>query len=399
MAIACIHIPHFALRVAILAHPAWDGSPLVLRPPAGRREIVIDAVPEAMQRGIQRGMLLSKLPALCPDAIICAPHLVREQTILDRILDQLETFSPLVTADPVEPGTFYVDLRGLARLFGSSQAITRQLLATVPPLLRPRAGIAPNLIAARLAAGHASPGACHLVEAGELSAFLRDITITEIPMPNELRQQFEHLAIFTLGTLAALPPAAVAARFGPTGHQIWELAAGRDERRIHPRLHSPIVAEHSALDVPVTSREACLIALKRLVIQAFSRAPLQHRHVRQLTIKAQIEGGIPWERCLVLREPSGRDRILETLDLRLQQLSLPGPIEALTLELSGLTPATARQEPLLGLGARPHRPRQVSEAIRQLTQRYGDSPLYRIVEVEPWSRMPERRFALIRYAP
>ena len=41
----------------------------------------------------------------------------------------------------------------------------------------------------------------------------------------------------------------------------------------------------------------------------------------------------------------------------------------------------------------------VLEAARQLKQRYGESPLAYVVEVEPWSRIPERRFALISYDP
>jgi DNA polymerase-4/protein ImuB len=38
-------------------------------------------------------------------------------------------------------------------------------------------------------------------------------------------------------------------------------------------------------------------------------------------------------------------------------------------------------------------------AIHQLKHRYGESPLYHVVEVEPWSRIPERRHALISYDP
>ena len=69
------------------------------------------------------------------------------------------------------------------------------------------------------------------------------------------------------------------------------------------------------------------------------------------------------------------------------------------LELAGLTAEADRQASLPGLGPRARRSRPLVEAARQLSQRYGRSPLYRIVEVEPWSRIPERRHALTRYDP
>ena len=69
----------------------------------------------------------------------------------------------------------------------------------------------------------------------------------------------------------------------------------------------------------------------------------------------------------------------------------------MTLELSGLMNTAGQQEHLPGLRSR--RPRQLAEASRHLKQRYGVSGLYRVVEVEPWSRIPERRQALLVYDP
>jgi len=37
--------------------------------------------------------------------------------------------------------------------------------------------------------------------------------------------------------------------------------------------------------------------------------------------------------------------------------------------------------------------------VRQLKVRFGRSPMTQVVEVEPWSRLPERRFALMDYDP
>jgi hypothetical protein len=44
-------------------------------------------------------------------------------------------------------------------------------------------------------------------------------------------------------------------------------------------------------------------------------------------------------------------------------------------------------------------PRSLREAVRELKLRLGYSPLYRVVEVDPWSRIPERRHALLSFEP
>jgi DNA polymerase-4/protein ImuB len=82
---------------------------------------------------------------------------------------------------------------------------------------------------------------------------------------------------------------------------------------------------------------------------------------------------------------------------RLQAIELPGAAESVQLELLGIVQEVATQEliPLL----HPKRDRPLIDAARQLKQRYGESPLAHIVEVEPWSRVPESRFALISYDP
>jgi DNA polymerase-4/protein ImuB len=43
--------------------------------------------------------------------------------------------------------------------------------------------------------------------------------------------------------------------------------------------------------------------------------------------------------------------------------------------------------------------RALKEAVQELTLKLGHSPLYRVVEVEPWSRIPERRHALLALDP
>lgn len=397
MSIASIVIPHFALRVALLERPELDGAPLILGPAQGGRPVVHDATPEAAARGVRPGLGLREAIALCPDALILSPHPVRENAATERIVAGLETLSPAVEIDSEQPGCYAVDLAGLDRLIGSPRLTAERLLTTVPALLRPRAGVASNKFTARVAAARAAPGTVEVVDTGLTRAFLAPASISLLPLPPDKRRRLERLGLRTLGDLATLPSSAVQARFGAEGRRAWELAQGIDDDPVRARTQAEIVTEWLTLPAPATSREALLIALKRLVLRAFDRPTLRNRHVRQARLRALLEGGQAWEQVTTLREPGGHQRLIEALGYRLQGLLLPGPVEEITLELSGLIDAISHQELLPSFHSR--RPWQLAEASRHLKQRFGTSGLYRVVEVEPWSRLPERRQALIAYDP
>jgi nucleotidyltransferase/DNA polymerase involved in DNA repair len=395
--IACLVIPHFALRVALFDRPELDGAPLILGPAQGHRPIVLDTTPEAAAHGVRVGLGLREAVALCPEAIVLSPHPVRENAAAARIVAGLELFSPTVEIDLALPGCYIVDLTGLERLLGPPRLAAERLLATIPVLLRPRAGVAQNRFTARVAAFQAAPGTVQVVAAATTQAFLASAPVSLLPLASDKLRRLERLGVRTLGDLAALPPAAVQARFGAEGRRAWELARGNDRDPVRGRMQPEIITESLTLPAPATSRETLLIAITRLVLRAFDRASLRHRHVRQARLRASLEGGLSWEQTTTLREPGGHRRLMEALGYRVQALALPGPVEALTLELSGLIDATSRQELLPGFHSR--RPQQLAEASRHLKQRFGISGLYRVVEVEPWSRLPERRQALIAYDP
>jgi nucleotidyltransferase/DNA polymerase involved in DNA repair len=397
MSVASIVIPHFALRVAVLKRPELDGAPLILGSPQGERPTVLDATPEAIAYGIRPGQGLREAIALCPQALVLSPHPIREHAIAEQILAGLERFSPAVEADSTHPGCYAIDLAGMERLLGPPRQATEQLLATVPPMLRPRAGVATSKFTAWVAAHQARPGTVRVVAPDATQAFLAPAPVTLLPLDLATLRSLERLKIRTLGDLATLPPAAVAARFGPAGRLAWELAQGNDREPVRPRLLPEIVSESLTLASPATSRETLLLAITRLALRAFGRATLRNHHVRQARLQVSIEGGQSWELNATLREPGGHQRVIDALGYRLQDVGMPGPIEAVTVELLGLTDATSQQGHLLGFHVR--RDWQLIEASRQLKQRFGTTGLYRVMEVEPWSRLPERRQALIAYDP
>lgn len=397
MSLACVLIPHLALRIAVFDRPALDGLPLVLTSPSTARPVVADCSPEAAARGVKAGMPLREVTAVCADAVFIPYNPVAEGITVERLLDALETVSPFVEA--AEPGRCYVDLAGLDRHHGSPEAAARTLLLAISPLYRPRVGIGSNPFLAWVAARQAAPGGVTTLPCADadVATVLAPLPTSWLPIAPDLVTRLDRLGLRTIGDIVALSPAALQARFGPVGRRIAELGRGVDPTPFRPRRPVEAVTEEMALPAPTASRDVLLLAIHQLVARAFARPALRARHVRQARLRVVIEGAHSWERELTFREPVGGQRLIETLRARLQSLELSGPAEALSLELIGIVAEVATQEliPLL----RPRQDRPLIAAARQLKQRYGSSPLAHIVEVEPWSRIPERRFALISYDP
>ncbi len=115
-------------------------------------------------------------------------------------------------------------------------------------------------------------------------------------------------------------------------------------------------------------------------------------------LRAILSDSRCWEKRITFREATAdQEQMLCVLRTAVEAAPLTAPIEELSIELSGLTARTGKQEGFFS-GDRRRQP-QVAEAVRQLKARYGRSPVAQVVEVEPWSRIPERRHALIDYDP
>jgi DNA polymerase-4/protein ImuB len=393
--LVCVLVPNFPLRLAVLEAPALDGLPLVLTAPSMTRPVVADASPEAVQRGIRIGMPLREVNAVCSQAVFIPANPVRDALAFERVLTQLETVTPSI--EPCEPGRLYVDTAGHSRHYPSAEAIAQALLTQVSPVLRPRAGLGPTRFTAWSAARMAPPGGFHAIAADEAASTLAPLPVSWLPLEPSLLVKLDRLGLRTLADIAELPATALQARFGSAGKEAHIMATGADETTIVPRKVVESVREEFRLPAPLASREMLLLAVRQLVIRAFHRPALLHRHVRQAHVRIAIEEGHSWEREMTFREPVGQTRLIEILRSRLGAIELPGAAESVGLELLGIVGEIATQASIPQL--HPKRDRPLIDAARQLKSRYGESPLAHVVEVEPWSRIPERRFALISFDP
>jgi DNA polymerase-4/protein ImuB len=396
--VACIWIAQLPLRVEILRHPQWDGRPLVLGGAPGERKVVQLCSPEAEAAGVRPGLPLREVVPLCPEAMVLQPDPVRTAAVLEAVLSDLQHVSP--TVEPADDGYLFLDLRGLQQLYADLENLEEAILKAVPPLLRPRLGFANGKFAAAVAARMAEPGEgkAMVIPATETRAFLAPLSVRHLLMLDaEVQHRLELLGLHTIGELAALPFNAVQAELGPPGAHAWRVAHGKDTEPVIARPVQAAVQDGLRFDDPLGSVDAVMAAIDQLLAHTYSQPALLGRSVRQVRLRALLSDGTSWERLYTFKEAlSTRDAARRALKSKLDLPNglPPAPIDELALELLGLGGEAARQPSLFV--ARARQLAEIAEAARQLQARYGRVPLYHAIEVEPWSRIPERRWALVQ---
>ncbi|MGH7904681.1 MAG: DNA polymerase Y family protein, partial [Candidatus Dormibacteraceae bacterium] len=244
----------------------------------------------------------------------------------------------------------------------------------------------------------AGPGGCLTIAEEAVAAFLAPQPVEALPVSTEMLRRLRLLRLDTLGRLSRLPRSALAAQFGPEGVIAWDLARGDPGPPLSPRRPRERVRERLGLDPPLVSRPALMVAWEQTLGRVLRQPAMKGQAARQAVLRVATERGGGWTREITFKEALvQRELIWPALASVLAEAPMPGPVCELELELAMLTPAQGRQ--LAIPSQRAGSKERLEESLRQLKARYGYCPVGRVVEIEPWSRIPERRQALIDFDP
>ena len=232
-----------------------------------------------------------------------------------------------------------------------------------------------------------------VVEEAATAGFLASRSVSLLRSRLELQalpEVLERLGVRTLGEVAALPSRAVAERFGHPGLLALDLARGRDTP-LEPRRPPEPVSER--LELPeAASGQQLERALELLVARVLARRERRGRSLRALAVSARFVAGGTWRTVVTLRHASA-DAARIRLALAPRLAELPAPAETLGLEVESFGPPAHDQGRLLDEAAAIRRGR-LGEAVRQARQAAGGDAALRILDVDPDSRIPERRAVL-----
>ena len=383
----CVLIPGFELRAALRSRPGLGVRPAALAPAPGTEPLVGAVTAAAEALGVRPGMRMGEALATCPALVLVEPDPAAVEQEWEGILRRLEDAGFAV--DGSEPGCVYFETRGVERLYGGLERALERALQAVGSGWDAKAGAAERRFAALAAASVARPGQVLVVADDGLESFLAPLPLRLLPVREETREELAELGVRRLGQLAALPSGAVAERLGRDGRRAWSLAHGGRRARARGRRPPAEVVEVLEFPEAVGNELTLRRALAALVERALGREEREGRFVRKLALSARLVDGGSWRRTVTLREPAAEaDRLRLALGPKLAEV--PAPVLELRLELVELTQSTGRQLELVQPEGADLELR-LKEGLRQVRASTGGGAVCTVVEVAPWSRLPEAR--------
>ena len=421
---ACVWIPLFPLRCEEARREGLVTHPTALLAPDLSRKLW-QVSPLARHTGVRPGMTVSQAIGLCPTLRLCEPDPVHYDERFAHLLAALNEVSPVV--EPGDLGLAYVGTDGLEGIYGAPGRIVEAIACGVRSATctrdtphAARVGWGLGKFTAWVAASRAKPGEAVIVPSGGEGTFLAAQPIAVLPLDPDTHRRLRQLGIRTLGALAALPEEAVAAQFGAVGRKLWRLAAGQTvEPVVGGVAPEPIVAALTFF-TPVGERDLIERALEQLITRALKDPRRIGWRVQALRLRADLESwgesdedsrgaaccaptNRSWLVTVLLKDPTADGaRIAAPLRTRLEQAPPAGAVIRLVLEFTAFAPGTTELQLFARddtAAARAGQRRALESAAREIQQRIKRTCLYHVIEVQPWSRLPERRYALIDFEP
>lgn len=376
--------------------------PAALAPEPGAAQLIGEVSAPAERLGVRAGMRLGEALSRCPELALIPPDPEQAERAWEGTLRSFES-GVGAEVESERPGEAFFEAGGLRRLWGGIDGVLdrSRRAAGLPVVL----AAAPVRFCSYAAAATGEP----FVPDGAARRFLSPLPVallggrlaaqdassdasSEDASSEDLPNELERLGIDTLGRLASLPRDAVADRFGRVGLRALALARG-DDRALRPR--HPFQGIAVELELPDASSGPQLErAMELLVARLLAHPARRGRTFRALRLSARLAAGGGWHRRVTLRSSGAERGRLAAILVPLLSL-LPGPAATLRLEAVSLGPAAGEQMALSG--PEEQRRRKIAEAVRQARAAGGSEAVLRVLEVDPTSRVPERREVLMPF--
>jgi protein ImuB len=389
--IACLLVPGFELRAALRERPRLAAEPAALAPEPGAEPLLGPVTAAAEAAGVKPGMRLGEALATCPELVLVERDPAAVEREWEGALRRLEDAGFAV--DPVEQGAVVFETRGVERLYGGVRPALERALAAVGAVWDPRVGAASRRFTALAAASVARPGQILLVAEREEESFLEPLPLSLLPLPPARYAELEGLGLRSLGELARLPDGAVAERLGVEGRKAWRLARGGRRARVRGRKPASELAEALAFPDAVANELTLRRALGSLLERLHARPERAGRPFRKLALAARLVDGGSWRRAVTLRDATAEPgRLRAALGPKL--VELPAPVVELRLEAVELAEHAGQQLALVEPAGEEAAAR-LREGLRQVRASTGTGSVCAVVEVAPWSRIPEARALVV----
>lgn len=344
---ACIDLPTLPLQLLLRREPEWRGHPAVVvdsDKPQGRICFVNE---RARKVGILPGFRYAA--GLAIDRELRAGIISDDevQACSDEVVTLLQRFTP--TVEPCEEaGVFWLDLRGLDRLYPEWEAWAEQIPLTLRDV---------NLYV-RVAVGFRRFGTYATArsmpypqqvrvfqdEAEEEQHSLR-VPLTLLAITPKIRDVLLKLGLKTVGDLKQLPASGLRRRFGAALWSFYQFVTDQGTTPIAGEVvFEPLVAQ-LLLDDGIERSDQILLFIEDLLLPLLAMMSERSQALTLLRIEFQFDHFDPLQEDIRTAEPTlDVSQILGLVLLRLENVKLPEGVIEISLEIEGVVVTGVQQE-------------------------------------------------------
>ena len=313
--------------------------------------VVACACPLAQAKGVAPGQRLTSARAVCPELLVHEADPAGDATALRKLAATCERYTPL--AAPDEPDGLWLDITGCAHLWGSEQALARNLAARLAHRgHRSRVAVAGTPGAAwaltRTGSELCLPG---VDDPACLPEELARLPVAALRLDARTASDLRRVGLRTVGQVARLPRAGLSARFGPTPVLRLDQMTGRMTEPIAWPCPPVPWEERLAFAEPVLAPEDLQRVLLLLAERLCARLLAAEQGGRRFTAEFfRVDGARPAlsvSTSLPVREPAYLHKLLaaklDTVDpgfgIEVARLSTDrtAPLRAVQTEFAGDT--------------------------------------------------------------
>jgi protein ImuB len=336
---AAIYIPNFALQALLRHEPQLLDAPVALLQENSPKSPVRQVTGKAGACGVVCGMTSTQAKARCESILFKTRSPIAEETAQEILIEC--AYQAAAFIESTEPGVCTMDLRGLPvvkmepplpAFENWAGALKRRIeafhlsgsigIAAAPGLALQAAKCAPP------------PGSFIFVE--HPREFWKSLPVDSLSpaLLPEIREILSKWGLHTVGAFLALGKAAIAARLGPAGVELYERAHADRERPLNHTTPKQIYEESFEFEQQVETLEPLLFILRRFLDQLARRIEMPGLAAEEVFLSLRLESGDSADRALKIPSPTRDvDVLFRILHNYLENLRTSSAVVGLSLRL------------------------------------------------------------------
>lgn len=278
----------FYAAVELIDRPDLHGRPVIVG--GGERGVVLSATYEARALGVHSAMPMSRARRVAPDALVITPQHERYSQVSAQVMDIFASITPLV--EPLSLDEAFLDIAGARRRLGSPTRIAELIRARVRDEARITCsvGVAHTKFIAKLASTAIKPDGLLVVPKDSTLDFLHPLPVNALwGVGDRTEERLVALGLRTVGDIAQTPVETLTRALGSAaGERLFDLAWGRDDRRVVPDTPEKSIGNEETFARDVDDPQVIGAELLRLSQKVAARARSRGLMGRTVAIKIRF---------------------------------------------------------------------------------------------------------------